>query len=130
MATTRFDFRFAPTYRLPATLFGVTERTAYVDVGDDEILVRFGLWRLRTPLANLDEVNLTGDYSWIKAAGPARLSFTDRGVTFATNGDRGVCLRFKTPVKAIDPLGLVSHPGATLTVADCDGLVALLNSRL
>lgn len=130
MATTRFDFRFAPSYRLPATLFGVTERTAYVDVGDDEVLVRFGLWRLRTPLANLDEVNLTSDYSWIKAAGPARLSLADRGVTFATNGDRGVCLRFKTPVKAIDPLGMITHPGATLTVADCDGLVALLSSRL
>ena len=124
--TTRFPFRFASSYRLPAAAFGVTPWTAYVDVDDAHLTARFGPWRLRTPLDNIAQVEISGGYAWPKTAGPAHLSFSDRGVTFATNGDRGVCLQFHEPVPAIAPLGLLPHPGATLTVADCDGLAALL----
>jgi hypothetical protein len=130
VAVERFEFRFAPSYRGPAAVFGVLPQTTYVEVDDDEFRVRFGLWRLRTPLANILDVNVTTDYRWVKAAGPARLSLADRGVTFATNGDRGVCVCFATPVRALDPLGLLTHPGATVTVADCDGLAAALETRL
>lgn len=129
MADERFDFRFDPTYRAPALLFGVTPATTEVRVTDDELRVRFGPWRLRTPLANIERVEVTRDYRWFKAAGPARLSVADRGVTFATNGDEGVCICFTRPVPAIDPLGLLKHPGATMTVADCDGLVRRLDRR-
>jgi hypothetical protein len=58
--------------------------------------------------------------------GPAHLSFTDRGLTMATNGDRGVCIRFREPVAGIEPTGRIRHPGLTVTVADCDGLLARL----
>jgi hypothetical protein len=64
----------------------------------------------------------TGPYSLIKTIGPAHLSFADRGLTFATNSERGLCIRFATPVRGLDPLGLVRHPAVTVTVADCDGL--------
>jgi hypothetical protein len=33
---------------------------------------------------------------------------------------------FREPVPGIDPVGKVRHPGLTLTVADCDGLVDAL----
>jgi hypothetical protein len=56
----------------------------------------------------------------------AGLPFTDSGVTFATNGERGVCVTFHEPVRAIDPAGLITHPGATFTVADVEGLVDAL----
>ncbi len=62
-------------------------------------------------------------------AGPARLAITDRGLTFATNGDRGVLLTFATPVQGLDPVGLLRHPELTVTVADTDRLAALLNER-
>jgi hypothetical protein len=40
----------------------------------------------------------TGDCSFIRTAGPAHLPLADHGVTFATNGDRGVCVCFHDPV--------------------------------
>ena len=88
--------------------------------------MRFGPWSLRTPLANVAGVDLTGGYAFIKTAGPPHLSLSDRGVTFATNGDRGVCVKFHEPVRGIDPTGRIVHPGATMTVVDPDGLAALL----
>jgi hypothetical protein len=126
MAATRFPFRFAPSYRLPAAAFGVTPWTAYVDVDDEHLHARFGPWLLRTPRANIAGVGITHDYDWLKTAGPAHLSFADQGVTFATNGDRGVCVQLHEPVPAIAPFGFLPHPGVTLTVADCDGLAAML----
>ncbi len=126
MSASRFPFLFAPSYRLPAAAFGVTPWTAYVDVDDEHLTARFGLWRFSTPRSNIAQVCVTHDYAWLKTAGPAHLSFSDQGVTFATNGDRGVCVQLHEPVPAIAPFGMLPHPGITLTVADCDGLAALL----
>ncbi len=58
-----------------------------------------------------------------------RLSMVDRGITFGTNGDRGVCIRFHRPVPAADPFGLLRHPATTVTVADPEGLVAAVTRR-
>lgn len=115
--STRHEFAFAPAYRLPALVFGIRPATAHVDLTDDELRVRFGPWSLVTRRDNIVGAELTGGFGWLKTAGPAHLSFSDRGVTFATNGDRAVCVRFATPVSGIDPTGTIRHPGATLTVA-------------
>jgi hypothetical protein len=123
-----FAFRFAPSYRAPALLFGVTPATASVQVQDGRLRVRFGLWRLDTPLANVAGHELTGGFGWLKTAGPAHLSLADHGVTFATNGDRALCVRFTEPVKALDPTGRLRHPGATMTVADPEGLAAAIDA--
>ena len=53
----------------------------------------------------------------------------DRGLTFATNGDRGVCIKFHRSVRGIAPLGLLRHPALTVTVEDVDGLVARLGGE-
>ncbi|WP_372727075.1 hypothetical protein [Nocardioides sp.] len=121
---TRFPFAFSPAYRAASLPFGVLPGTAWAEVEDDELRCRFGIWRLCTPLSNIASAQRSGGFSFVKAAGPARLSLADRGVTFATNGDDAVCLRFHEPVKAIDPTGLLRHPGATLTVADPDAFLA------
>jgi hypothetical protein len=125
----RFPFRFDLTYRLPALAFGVVPATTWVEVDDHELRARFGPWSLRTPLTNVADATETGGFGFLKTAGPAHLSFADRGVTFATNGARAVCVRFHEPVKAIDPTGLVRHPGATFTVADPPALIAALETR-
>ena len=44
----RHPFAFAPSYRLPALLLGITPRTAWVEVGRAGLEVRYGAWRLRT----------------------------------------------------------------------------------
>ena len=128
---TRFDFAFARAYLIAALPFGVTPRTAWVEVDESaaagaELRVRFGPWRLRTPLANIAGTTVTGDFAFLKTAGPPHLSFADRGVTFATNGTRALCLELATPVRGIDPLGVIKHPGVTLTVSDPEGLARAL----
>jgi hypothetical protein len=125
----RFDFAFAPAYRRAARLFGITPATSWVEVGDEGLVARFGPWRVSTPLANITDVAVTGPYALWKTAGPARLAITDRGLTFATNGDRGVLISFRTPVRGLDPLGAFRHPELTVTVAEVDRLAELLRRR-
>lgn len=120
--TETFPFRFDRRYRTLALPFGVTPRRSWVRVGEGLFHARFGPWAVRTPVANLGSTEVTGPYGVVWTGGPARLSFTDLGLTFATNPDTGLCIRFLRPVKGIDPTGLVRHPGLTVTVADVDGL--------
>lgn len=122
----RFPFEFSPSYRLPALLFGVIPSTAWVDVDEVELRARFGPWSLRTLRANIASTRESGGFSFVKTAGPAHLSFADRGVTFATNPDRAVCVRFHEPVRAIDPTGRIKHPNATFTVAEPAALINAL----
>jgi hypothetical protein len=125
----RFEFRFVPAYRRVARVFGVTPRTTWVDVHEDMLEARFGPWHVRTVLSNVANVELTGPYTFLKTAGPARLAVSDRGLTFASNGDRGVLVTFRVPVPGIEPLGLVRHPELTVTVADVDSFATLLRAR-
>jgi hypothetical protein len=121
-----FPFRFDRPYRLAGLLFGVTPRSAVIQVSDTELRVRFGPWHVATALPNITSVSITGPYAVVKTAGPARLTFSDRGLTFATNSDRGVCLEFAQPIPGIEPTGRLRHPNLTLTPADCAGLVRAL----
>ena len=127
----RFEFAFAPSYRRLSRPFRVTPETAWVEVSDDGVFeARFGFWRVRTPVANITGVEVTGPYALWKTAGPARFAITDSGLTFATNGDRGVLILFETPVRGLDRLGILRHPELTVTVADVDGLADLLRAEL
>jgi hypothetical protein len=123
---TRFPFRFDPRYRRAARPFGITPDRAWVEVGDGELEAHYGPWRVRTALANVTGAEATGPYAFLKTAGPARLAITDRGLTFASNGQRGVRIDFASPVRGLDPLGLIRHPELTVTVAEVDELVRLL----
>jgi len=124
--TARFAFRFDPAYRRLARLVGVTPERAWVELTDEEFEARYGPWRVRTTVSNIADVDVTGPFAFFKTAGPARLAITDRGLTFASNGDRGACLSFHSPVAGIDPFGLIRHPTLTITVLDVDGLVEAL----
>jgi hypothetical protein len=128
MSALRFGFAFDPLYRLAGLPFGVTASTALVVVDPDRgtLLARFGPWRVETSLANVTGVELAGPYRRITTIGPARLSFADRGLTFATNNRRGVCVSFADPAPGIEPTGRLRHPNLTVTVADPDGLAAAL----
>jgi hypothetical protein len=125
----RFPFAFSFPLAPVAAVFGVVPPTAHVDVDDRDLSVRFGLWSLRTPLANVRSLSIAGPYSWWKVGGPARVSLADQGVTFATTTARGVCISFHHPVPAALPRHLVAHPGVTVTVADPEGLVAAVAAR-
>jgi hypothetical protein len=128
MDAERFPFAFDPTYRRIGRPFGVTPESAWVEVAGGLLEARFGPWSVTTPLTNVIGAEVTGPYALIKTAGPARLAITDRGLTFATNGHRGVRIDFRTPVPGLDPLRLIKHPELTVTVAAYDRLATLLTS--
>ncbi|HUR47933.1 MAG TPA: hypothetical protein VMY88_00180 [Acidimicrobiales bacterium] len=118
----RFEFRFAPVHRVLSAPFGVTPETTMVEVSEGEFRARFGPWVVVTPLSNIAGAEQTGPYAVLKTVLSARLSLVDRGLTMATNADGGLCVRFREPVRGIDPLGLIRHPGLTVTVARPDEL--------
>ena len=123
-----FDFAFSPAYAAAARPFGITATTTSVEVGPHWLYVRYGPWKLLTPRVNVVAAHLTGDFSFVKTAGPPHLSLRDRGVTMTSNGHRALCLEFAQPVTAIDTTGVIRHPGATLAVADPEGLAAALSA--
>lgn len=114
----RFRFRFDRTMVMPALAVGVVPATAEVVVGEEDLVIRFGPWSLRTPLSNVVDAAVTGPYSWFKVAGPPHLSLSDSGITFATSTTAGACVRFAAPVPAALPFDLLRHAAATVTVED------------
>ena len=108
----------------------MTETSALVTVTATDVEATFGPWTVKTPLANVASVSITGPYSFLKTVGPAHLSLSDRGITFATNSRRGVCLAFRRPVPGMEPTGTVKHPNLTVTVQDCDALAEQLRVHL
>ncbi|MFP5346925.1 MAG: hypothetical protein ACLGIA_07855 [Actinomycetes bacterium] len=123
-----FPFRFTRSYALAALPFGVTPMTTRLTLSRESLHVRFGPWQLTTPRSNIASTEIAGPYSFVKTAGPAHLSFSDHGVTFATNGDQGVCIVLTRPVHALNPFGPPLHPNLTVTVADPESLVQALAS--
>ena len=127
MSVAQFHFRFQVPFRLAGLPFGVRPDTTRVEVSGDEFVVHFGPWCVRTELSNVVSAAVTGPYSWPKVIGPAHLSLADRGLTFATNSDEGVCVRFDRPVAGMDPWGQLRHPAVTVTVHDAAALAELLD---
>ncbi len=125
----RFPFAFEPRMVPFSLAVGVTPLTSWVEVGADRLEVRFGLWHLDTPLDNVVGVEITGPYSLLKVAGPARLSFADSGVTFATSTRQGACIRLREPVPALLPVPVVRHRAVTVTVQDPEALADLVRRR-
>lgn len=121
-----FGFRFDRWHRLAAVPFGVSPSSARVEIttadGERMLTAHFGPWSVSTPVANVAGTATTGPYSLVKTAGPAHVSLKDFGLTFATNGERGLCIRFSRSVPGLEPTGLVRHPALTVTVDDVDGL--------
>jgi len=91
-------------------------------------VARYGFWRLETEVANIAGTEVTGPYRLLTTIGPARLSLADRGLTFASNRRRGLCVRFHRPVAGLEPTGRLRHRGLTVTVADVDALAGALAS--
>jgi hypothetical protein len=123
-----FAMPFESLYRWLGRPLDVRPETTSVEVTPEEVVVRFGRWSTRIDRSTIVAAEVTGPYALAKTVGPPHLSFSDRGITFATNHRKGVCLTLSTPVKGIEPLGLVRHPGVTVTVDDPEGLAQMLTT--
>ena len=127
MAVERFLFDFDPRYERILGVLGVRPSNAEVRVDGERLEVDFGPWRVRTELGNVASATVTGPYQALRVIGP-HLSLADRGASFGTNPRAGTCVLFQQPVAALDPLGLLRHPGVTVTVTDPEGLAARLRT--
>jgi hypothetical protein len=124
-ASETFPFAFDRRYAWLVRGLGVKPHNAEVTVGGGNLAVRFGRWHLSTPIGNIACYEVTGNYRWFKAIG-IRGSLADHGLTFGTNADRGLCVKFVEPIRSLLPMSPVKHPGMTVTVADIEGLAAAL----
>jgi len=96
-------------------------------VADGRFRARFGRWTVDTPVDNVVGTQASGPYGRLRTIGPAHLSLADKGLTFASNRRRGLCIEFREPVAGLEPTGRLRHPGLTVTVADVDGLARALD---
>jgi hypothetical protein len=115
-------FRFDTAFALAALPFGITSERSRVEVRDGTLHARFGPWDVQTPVDNVAAVHRTGPFSLPKVIGPPRVSLADRGLTFASTTDGGLCIEFFEPVPGALPVGAVRHPALTVTVEDPDAL--------
>jgi hypothetical protein len=123
-----YAFRFDAKATVVLRLFGINAERSWVRLTDDTLEVRFGPWRVRTPLANVAGVQRSGPFTLWRAFG-VRLSLADRGLTFGTSTEGGVCVRFHRPVSGLLPGRLPLHPGLTVTVTDPEALMTDLRER-
>lgn len=122
-----FHFRFDPRYTTLLRLGGITPQRAWLRVDDDELLVQFGVLKLRTPRTNIRRAQVSGPHKPLKAIG-VRMSLTDRGLTFGSSVERTTCIEFHQPVRTT-PADITSHPGLTVSVDRPEDLAALLNAE-
>lgn len=122
VAVTFFPYRFDRRFLAVCLPFGARPGRDGVHVGDGRFRATFGFLKVDTPLENVAGGHVTEGYRWWTAVGP-RLSAADDGLTFGTNHDRGVCVHFHERVRGFGPR---PHSALTVTVEDCEGLVAAI----
>jgi hypothetical protein len=114
------DKRYLPVL-LPFLLRPAKDGVTITDEGS--FVATFGLFKVRTSLANITGAHVTRNYRWWTAFG-VRMSRADDGLTFGTNHDGGVCIHFAEKVPSA--LRRSGHSALTVTVADLNGLTAVL----
>jgi hypothetical protein len=119
----RFPIRIGRRSRWLLRLFTATPETAYAEVGED-LLIRFGRFRFRTPLSNVERYRIEGPFTWIKAIG-VRMSIRDHDVSFCGSAHGAVRMDVRTPVK----WGPIRVPAVWAGADDLDGLAAELARR-
>jgi len=123
METTRFPIRIGPRSRAVVRLFGATPDKAYAELGDD-LEIRFGRFRIRTPIANVARYRIEGPFPWITAIG-VRMSVRHRDVSFCGSNHGAVRMDLVERV----PWGPIRVPAVWAGADDLDGLAAALAAR-
>ncbi len=122
------DHNFFP-YKLDKRWFalfaalGVNDSDGVHITEDGTLLATFGRVKVETPLANIGHTIVTGPHRWYTAVG-LRLSFSDDGLTFGTNHQRGLCIEFKERIPKV--IGRRDHSALWVSVADPEGLAAAI----
>lgn len=98
MSNRRFPIRVGARSRLLLRIvFGVADGSAWADVGDGRVVVRFGRFGFETTISNCRHWQIEGPFRWITAIG-VRMSVRQRDISFAGSPHGGVRVDLVTPV--------------------------------
>lgn len=114
----RIGARSAAVLRL---VFGVQPESAWAEVGDEGLVIRFGRVTFRTELANLEAWRIEGPFRWITAIG-IRMSIRHGDVSFAGSPHGGVRIDLRRRVR----LGPFNVPAVWVGADDLDAFAAAL----
>ena len=124
--TSHFSYAIDKRYLPVLVPFGLRPAKDGVTLTDEgTFLASFGFFKMVTPLTNITGAHITRHYRWWTAFG-VRGSAADDGLSFGTNHDAGVCVHFAEKVPS--PLRRSGHSALTVTVADLEGLTAVLGA--
>jgi hypothetical protein len=120
---TRFPIRLGRRSRPFLRLWGATPDSAWVDL-DGDVDARFGFFRIRTPVPNIERWRIDGPWLWITAIG-VRMSLRHHDITFCGDPRGGVRINLREPVK----WGPLRVPALYLCTEDLEGFAAALTAR-
>lgn len=118
----RFPIRIGRRSRPLLLLFGVRGENAYVDLGRD-VDVRFGFFRVTTPLANVISWRIEGPWAWITAIG-VRSAIRHGDISFDGTHTGGVRMDLREPIR----FGPLRRDAVYVSVEDLEGFAAALAS--
>jgi hypothetical protein len=119
----RFPIRIGRRSRPVVRLWTATPETAYAEIGD-ELEIRFGRIRFRTPVSNIARWRIEGPFVWVRAIG-IRRSLRGGDVSFAGAAHGGVRLDLVEPVR----WGPFQVPAVWVGADDLEGFAAELAGR-
>ncbi|GAA2208096.1 hypothetical protein GCM10009850_035540 [Nonomuraea monospora] len=122
-----FGFAFEERYRPLLAVLGIRPSTCRLTLSEEVLRVRFGPWVVLSPRHNVTGAEPSGPFSPFKAIG-VRVSMADGGLTFGSSTTQGVCITFRRSVSGSEPLGVLRHPGLTVTVEDPARLIGLITA--
>ena len=123
--TTRYPIRIGARSRLLLrVLFGVTSETAWAEISDDAVTVRFGRVGVATGIENVTGWRIEGPWRWITAIG-VRMNVFKRDVSFCGSPRGGVRLAVRRPI----PWGPLRIVAVYCGVEDLDAFAADLSAR-
>jgi hypothetical protein len=101
--------------------FGVTGDNAWAALDDDEVVIHFGRFEFRAPVANITRWRIEGPWRWITAIG-VRHSFRGGDISFAGSARGGVRLDLRVPQR----WHRLRVPAVYAGVEDLEGFAAAL----
>ncbi|WP_040496445.1 hypothetical protein [Ilumatobacter nonamiensis] len=122
MTTTFFPYQRDNRWRFVLLPLGVGADDG-VTITDESFQATFGHWSIETPLDNIAGARVSGPHPWYTAVG-LRLSFSDDGLTFGTDPQRGLCIDFVEKIDRV--IGFHDHSALWVSVADPEGLAEAL----
>jgi hypothetical protein len=122
-----FPARISPLWRLPMLVVGATPNNSYVELDDDALVVRFGWFNDRIPLAEISGAERT-KWRFIDGLG---VRFNRETMAYVGSRDGTVKVHMRAPRRFPAPFGMqITRGSVTVALLDPDGFIAELGRRL